>query len=57
MGSELGQQHGRESLPRLAGPGRPISERAGRPGRLGTVGPPAAVGAAAATSAAVGTRG
>lgn len=45
-------QLGLESLPRLARSGRPK-----RSGGLGTLGAPAAVGAAAATSPAVGARG
>jgi hypothetical protein len=53
-GPGLGQRLrlGLESLPRLATSGRPVWS-----GGLGTMGPPAAVGAAAATSTAVGTRG
>ena len=54
MGPGLGQRLrlGLESLPRLATSGRPVWS-----GGLGTMRPPAAVGAAAATSTAVGTRG
>ena len=53
MESGLGQglELGLESLPRLAGSGRAVW-----PGGLGTLGPPAAVGDAAATATAVGTR-
>jgi hypothetical protein len=50
LGQGLGL--GLESLPRLAGPGRPV-----RSGGLGTLGPTAAVGAAATTSGAVGAGG
>jgi hypothetical protein len=54
MESGLGQHRGLglESLPRVA-----RSRRSVRSGGLGTVGAPAAVGAAAATPTAVGTRG
>lgn len=54
MGPGLGQRLGLglESLPRLATSGRPVWS-----GGLGTLGAPAAVGAAAATSTAVGARG
>jgi hypothetical protein len=48
----LGQELGLESLPRLA-----RSDRSGWSARLGTLGTPAAVGAAPATSTAVGARG
>ena len=53
MESGLGQdlELGLESLPRLAGSGRAVW-----PGGLGTLGPPAAVGDAAATSTPLGTR-
>ena len=53
MESGLGQglELGLESLPRLAGSGRAVW-----PGGLGTLGPPAAVGAAAAASTGVGAR-
>jgi len=53
MESGLGQdlELGLESLPRLARSGRAVW-----PGGLGTLGPPAAVGDAAATATAVGTR-
>jgi hypothetical protein len=54
MGPGLGQglRLGLESLPRLARSGRPKWS-----GGLGTLGSPAAVGAAAATSTAVGAWG
>ena len=54
MGPGLGQHLGLglESLPRLARSGRPVWS-----GGLGPLGPPAAVGAAAAITTAVGTRG
>jgi hypothetical protein len=54
MGPGLGPRLGLglESLPRLATLGRPVCSRG-----LRTLGPSAAVGIAAATSTAVGTRG
>ena len=54
MESGLGQglELGLESLPRLATSGRPVWS-----GRLGTLGAPAAVGAAATASRAVGAWG
>ena len=54
MGPGLGQSRGLglESVPRLATSGRPVWS-----GGLGTVGSPAAVGAAATASTAVGARG
>jgi len=56
MGPKLGQGLGLglESLPRLARVGRPVPRSSGG---LGTLGPRAGLGAAAATSTVVGTRG